>query len=266
MFRTTAALLTLLTVAVPARAQQGELCAEPPVMPTLEPTLPLLPSAGTWRGKGFGDKRKLEVDLEECGRKIVGMVGVRLRRGVPNMVPLELDEDDGRYKASFEWVEQGMAAVVTWNLEVESPSRVAGRMTIMGRGDQVEATLLEERPSRGMADCACETVRARREELAAEASTRERSVWTLDPQSCAIAPTVATPTSLTAAGFEALKQADWAGALVHRARCCSANEAAPGSYTELLETATEARAEEEAAAREARMTALDDWLQERCPD
>jgi len=252
-------------------------------MPQIERVVPVLPQPGKWKGKGFGDKRNSDLDLEECGRKIVGLVGVRLRGNVPKMVPLELDEDDGRYKASFTYSEGAAAAVVTWNLKVESESRITGRMTIMGRADAVEADLLEAGPSAELTGCECEAVRnrrrdleqrlARRREGAAAATVAEAWGWTTDPTTCAIRqvePDLSVPTQST---FEVLMRADWQGELVHHERCCSVHGAAasagkagerPATYSEWMRSSADEYASDVAAALGSQVGALDTWLEERC--
>ncbi|MCB1009212.1 MAG: hypothetical protein KDB94_09990 [Acidobacteria bacterium] len=271
--------LALAAGALPAAEPWQAACADPPAMPRIERVVPVLPQPGKWRGKGFGDKRNSDLDLEECGRKIVGLVGVRLRGNVPKMVPLELDEDDGRYKASFTYSEGAGAAVVTWNLEVESESRITGRMTIMGRADQVEADLLEAGPSAELSACECEAVRkrhgdlgrrlARQREAAGAATAADSWGWTTDPETCALRlgePDRSLPTQST---LDLLLRADWEGELVHRERCCSVNGAAAESgttstYSDWLASAADEPAGDEAAALQAQLGFLDAWLEERC--
>ncbi len=253
-------------------------CAQPPVMPAIEEVLPPVPQAGQWRGKGFGNKRKSnDVSIKECGRRIEGLIGVRLKGNVPHMVALELDEDDGRYKASFTYTEGGAAAVVTWNLEAESESRITGRMTIMGRGDQVEADLLEAAPSPEMTACECEAVQNRRADLdkmrteLEEPSAPTPTAWgfTTDPDTCAIEETTPDRGLPTQASFEVLMNADWQGELVHHERCCTVLRAAgdgtrPATYSDWVRASADEYASDEVTAVTAQLEAIDSWLENRC--
>lgn len=267
---------------VSASGSWEEECATAPAMPELEQVVAPVPQAGTWRGKGFGDKRKLDVEIEDCGRTITGMAGVKLKHVADTSIPLELDEDDGRYKASFTYTEGGVTAVVTWDLEVESESRLTGRMTIMGRGDRVEYELLEARPSPGLASCECEAIRDHREDLSARLEERRQSSqsreradatrgWTVHPESCAIEP-IATDRKLpTQASFEASMRAGWQGTLVHRERCCAverdgaeASQTRAATYAEWLGAMPEEAASDEMESLGVQIDALDAWLQQRC--
>lgn len=259
------AALFLVASAATAVEPWDAACSAPPAMAQLEEVIGPIPLAGEWRGRGFGDKRKVEAEIKECGRRIEGMVGVRLRGNVPQMVPLELDEDDGRYKASFTYSEPGAGAavVVTWDLEVESESRLTGRMTIMGRGDNVEADLLKAGPSPDMTACECEAVKLRRdrlaEQLAEKASSEEVAPWgwTTDSATCAIeltAPDLSLPTQQS---YEVVMRADWEGELIHHRQCCAAHQAGG---------VTSGGGRQDPAALEAEIAVLDEWLEGRCEE
>lgn len=258
-------LLLLVAGVVPDTVDaQSSVCTEPATMPSVERVFGPVPLPGKWRGKGFGDKRKFDVEITECGQVIEDMVGVRLKHVVPISVDLERDEDDGRYKASYTHAERGMAVVVKWDLEVESESRLVGRMSVMGRSDDVEYELLEPEPGIDMVGCGCAAVRLRREALAAalESPTDEAgelASWRLEPSTCALEEHQPDQTLPTRSSFDAVLRADWEGQLVHQQSCCR-------QKSEGAAFGEDDRGAGRAAALAAAIAVLDGWLDQTCLD
>lgn len=240
-------------------------------MPAVQRVFGPVPLPGQWRGRGFGDKRKLDVEIAQCGRIIEDMVGVRLKHVAPISVDLERDEDDGRYKASYTHAERGMAVVVRWDLEAESEARVVGRMSIMGRSDEVEFELLEPEPSVEMTACGCAAVQERRDLLVAALNSATSEVqnrsgaaagalssWTVEPSTCTLRENDVDQTLPTRASFDAVLRADWRGQLVHQRSCCRRHSEG-SAFTE----ADYASGREEALS--VAIAALDEWLEDGCP-
>lgn len=253
-------------------------CGQPAVMPDIELVPAPIPQPGKWRGKGFGDKRKLDVTIEDCGQKIKGMIGVKLKHAITDMKTLER-APDGHYRAEFTYAESGMVARVTWDLEAESSSRVTGRMTIMGRADNVEADLLDPQPFPDMTNCECDLVRSRRGEIdrtlterpGAGAAAMEAATvgWATDPETCSVSIGTADRSLPTQASIDALAQAGWEGEQVHRDRCCSVQQARAAdpqspSYSDWVRSAAVELAADEIIDLARQRAALDAWLEERC--
>jgi hypothetical protein len=276
------ALLLVLVAASATAAEPWEtVCAEEAAIPEIKRVVAPVPHPGKWRGKAFGDKKKHDVEIEECGRTIQGMARVSFVKGiVGKSVLLERDEDDGHYRAKFVWAESGAAVVVTWDLEAESESRMTGGMTVIGRHSQVTAELLEAEPNPELAICECDAVGSRREVLASQLTDRRNAVptaqdgatsaWKTDPNTCSILSGELAPTLPTQASFEVVARAGWQGEVVHRERCCAVHRAAspdsdaPTTYSEWIGAAPEEHASDEIAALTAEVGALDAWLLARC--
>lgn len=276
-------LLALFAASAPAAEPWEKVCAEEAATPEIEQAVPLVPHPGKWRGKAFGDKEKHDVEVVDCGRTIQGMARVSFVKGVVGKgVPLKRDEDDGHYRAKFVYTEGGPAAVVvTWDLEVESESRMTGQMSIIGRFRQVTAELLEAKPNPELTTCECDALEGRRDVLAGllthsgqntrpTAHNSATRGWTTDSETCAILRTDLDPQFPTQASFETAARASWQGELVHRERCCTVHRAGaldagvPASYSEWISATGEDYASDEIAALTAEIGALDAWLLASC--
>lgn len=275
-------LLALVAASAPAAEPWEKVCAEQAATPEIEQAVPLVPHPGKWRGKAFGDKEKHDVEVVDCGRTIQGMARVSFVKGVVGKgVPLERDEDDGRYRAKFVYTEGRAAVVVTWDLEADSESRMTGQMSIMGRSREATAELLEAKPNPELTTCECDALGSRRDVLAGlltdsgqdtrpTAQSGATRGWTTDPESCAILSADLDPEFPTQASFETAARASWQGELVHRERCCAvhregaADADMPASYSEWISAAAEDYASDEIAALTAQVGALDAWLQASC--
>jgi len=224
-------------------------------------------------GKGFGDRERLDVEVEECGQKVLGMAGVRLRHRVLKMLELERDEG-GRYEASFHYSEGGPPVVVTWDLEAKSRTRMTGSMTIMGRHSGVEAELREPGVDIELKACERLALKARRDRVAESESDRdrqERRGWRTDPESCTVDESRLDRSFPTQPSFELAARTAFEGELVHRQRCCDKQSAwaTAGvdplpSYTEWLAVPSPEKVADEQAARTAELATLDAWLDDHC--
>ena len=267
--------LVVLAVVAPVEAQWEEECAREPEMPTLEQVIPPIPLPGRWRAEGWGDRERFDMEVEDCGQRLMGPAKVEDRGGALKTIPL-IRDDDGTYEARFA---RG-PAVVTWSVEADAEDRMTGVMTIMGRPDDFELELLDGKLNPELAGCHCLAVADRRdgvEEILEElrqrpgtlvaAATEEGGVWQTDAASCAISEGTLDEDFPTQKSFEAAASAAYRGELVHRDRCCEVQRAhAEGSsppYAEWQDVEANL-AVDVGVAYEEELRGLETWLDEHC--
>ncbi|MGE0639956.1 MAG: hypothetical protein AB7G12_17450 [Thermoanaerobaculia bacterium] len=261
----------LLLVAPPVAAQWQSECATQPSAPAIARAVAPTPLPGKWRGRGFGDRERFDIEVEECGHKLTGAAGVEWKKGVIEFVPL-VRSDDGSYHGTFTYKKGKMPLVITWTVDVESERHMEGMMTIMGRPDGITFDLLEAKPYVEGPGCDCRALKDRRAQVAARSEAGLDGLWQTDPRTCAVAagdPRAGSGDFPSQASFEVAARAARAGELVRRERCCAVQKtggaAGAAAFSTWLADGTHA-AGLDAEADRAELAGLDSWIRDHCAE
>ena len=258
----------ILFLAPPVAAQWQSECATQPSAPEIAQAVGPTPLPGKWRGKGFGDRERFDIEVEECGHKLTGAAGVEWKRGAIQFVPL-VRGDDGSYHGTFATKQGKMPLVITWTVDVESERHMEGLMTIMGRPDGITFDLLEAKLYVEGPGCECRALRDRRARVAARSEAGLDGLWQTDPRSCAVTatePRAGSGDFPSQASFAVAAGAARAGELVRRERCCAVQKSGGASaFSTWLADGTHGASLDSEADR-AELASLDGWIRNHCPE